>query len=237
LTFVLVQRLSPDFKSLMGDLLARRTKVAIHRVQHGMPIERDAIYLIPPKTDMTLSCGRLWLSELDHKPGNNMPIDIFLTSLAQDMGNRAIAVILSGTGSDGSRGVREIHEKGGLVVIQDPDTARFDSMPRAAIGTGVEGLAAILAKHPDLALVDIGLPGLSGYDVARPVRADPATAKIRLIALTGHGRAADHRKAREAGFDEHIVKPLRREALMRVLRGEPPDATEADAEGKQPGNG
>ena len=90
LSFVLVQHLSPDFKSLMDELLARHTKIAIHRVQHGMPIERDAIYLIPPKTNMMLSDGRLWLSDQEPKSGPNLPIDIFLRSLAQSAGNRAI---------------------------------------------------------------------------------------------------------------------------------------------------
>ena len=165
LSFVLVQHLSPDFKSLMDELLARHTKIAIHRVQHGMPIERDAIYLIPPKTNMMLSDGRLWLSDQEPKLGPNLPIDIFLRSLAQSAGNRAIAVILSGTGSDGSRGVREVHEKGGLVVAQDPDTAGFDGMPKAAIGTGVVDLVLAPEAMPGRILQYIGHPdGLASPD-------------------------------------------------------------------------
>jgi two-component system, chemotaxis family, CheB/CheR fusion protein len=165
LSFVLVQHLSPDFKSLMDELLARHTKIAIHRVQHGMPIERNAIYLIPPKTNMMLDDGRLWLSDQEPKSGLNLPIDIFLRSLAQDAGDRAIGVILSGTGSDGSRGVREIHDKGGLVVVQDPDSAGFDGMPKAAIGTGVVDLVLPPEAMPGRILQYMGHPsGLGASD-------------------------------------------------------------------------
>ena len=137
LAFVVVQHLSPDFKSMMNELLARHTKMRIHRIEHEMEIEANTIYLIPPKKNLVVSNGKLILA--DHEPSQtlNLPIDIFFRSLAQDVGERAIGVVLSGTGSDGSRGVREIHEAGGLVVVQDEDSAKFDGMPRAAIATGL----------------------------------------------------------------------------------------------------
>ena len=103
LSFVIVQHLSPDFKSLMDELLARHTKMPIHRVEDGMAIQPNAIYLIPRKKNMVLAFGKLILMDQDQKHGPNLPIDIFFQSLAQDMGDRAIAVVLSGTGSDGSR--------------------------------------------------------------------------------------------------------------------------------------
>jgi two-component system CheB/CheR fusion protein len=137
LAFVVVQHLSPDFKSLMNELLARHTKLAIHRVTDGMLIESDAIYLIPPKKEMIVSGGKLLLTDKDPAQGLSLPIDTFLRSLAHEYGRQAIAVILSGTGSDGSRGIRAIHEAGGLVIVQDEETANFDGMPRSAIDTGV----------------------------------------------------------------------------------------------------
>ena len=140
LTFVIVQHLSPDFKSLMDELLARHTKLPIYRVEDGMAIQPNAIYLIPRKKNMVLSFGKLMLTDQDQKPGPNLPIDIFFQSLAQDMGDRAIGVVLSGTGSDGSRGLKEIHEAGGLVIVQDPDTSAFDGMPKAALATGLADL-------------------------------------------------------------------------------------------------
>ena len=137
LAFVVVQHLSPDFKSLMNELLARHTKLEIHRVTDGMVIEPNSIYLIPPKKDMIVSDGRLLLTDKDPSHGLSLPIDTFMRSLAHEYGRNAIGVILSGTGSDGSRGIVAIHEAGGYVIVQDEASAFFDGMPRSAIDTGV----------------------------------------------------------------------------------------------------
>ena len=137
MAFVIVQHLSPDFKSLMDELLGRHTMLPIHLVEDGMPVEADHVYLIPAKKEMIISGGRLLLSERDRQQELTLPIDMFFRSLAQDCGADAIAIVLSGGGSDGSRGIRHIREAGGLVVAQDLDSAQFDGMPRAAIDTGV----------------------------------------------------------------------------------------------------
>src|SRR5687768_14838428 len=137
MAFVVVQHLSPDFKSLMDELLARHTDLPIHLVEDGMLVEADHVYLIPPKKEMIISGGRLLLSERDRQQELTLPIDVFFRSLAQDCGSRAIAIVLSGGGSDGSRGIRHVHDAGGLVLAQDLESAQFDGMPRAAIETGV----------------------------------------------------------------------------------------------------
>lgn len=137
MAFVVIQHLSPDFKSLMDELLARYTNLPIHRAEEGMLVEANSVYLIPPKKEMIVANGRLLLTDKDPKQPLTMPIDIFLRSLAQDFGDRAIGVILSGTGSDGSRGIRDIHHAGGLVISESRSTAKFDGMPQAAIDTGV----------------------------------------------------------------------------------------------------
>jgi two-component system, chemotaxis family, CheB/CheR fusion protein len=137
LAFVVVQHLSPDFKSLMNELLARHTKLAIHRVTDGMTIEANSIYPIPPKKDMIVSDGRLLLTDKDPGQGLSLPIDTFMRSLAHEYGRNSIAVILSGTGSDGSRGIVAIHEAGGYVIVHDEASAIFEGMPRSAIDTGV----------------------------------------------------------------------------------------------------
>ena len=118
MAFVVIQHLSPDFKSLMDELLRRHTAMAIHRVEDGMVVEPNAIYLIPPKKDMIISGGRLLLTDKDPSQGFSLPIDTFFRSLAQDAGDRAIGIVLSGTGSDGSRGIRDIHDAGGLVLCR-----------------------------------------------------------------------------------------------------------------------
>ena len=137
MAFVIVQHLSPDFKSLMDELLGRHTELPIHLVEDGMPVEADHVYLIPAKKEMIISGGRLLLSERDRQQELTLPIDMFFRSLAQDCGERAIAIVLSGGGSDGSRGICHVREAGGLVLAQDLDSAQFDGMPRAAIESGV----------------------------------------------------------------------------------------------------
>jgi two-component system CheB/CheR fusion protein len=137
LAFVIVQHLSPDFKSLMSELLSRWTKMRIAVVEDGMNIEPDRIYLMPPKKLMILSGGQLWLKDKFPEDELFMPIDQFFRSLAQDQGSKAIGIILSGTGTDGSRGIKAIQQSGGYVIAQDSDSAKFDGMPRSAVETGV----------------------------------------------------------------------------------------------------
>ncbi len=137
MAFVVLQHLSPDFKSMMSELLGRDTAMTIHRAEDGMPVEADSIYLLPPKKEMIIEDGRLRLTDKDRSKGLALPIDIFLESLARECGSKAIAIILSGSGSDGSRGVIEIARYGGFVISESPKTAKFDSMPASAQASGV----------------------------------------------------------------------------------------------------
>src|SRR5687768_11546850 len=125
MAFVVVQHLSPDFKSLMDELLTPHTQMQIHRAEDGMLVEPDHIYLMPPKNEMSVAGGRLQLTERDPSKGLSLPIDSFFRSMAEDVGTRGIAVVLSGTGSDGSRGIRAVHEAGGLVIAQTESSAKF----------------------------------------------------------------------------------------------------------------
>ena len=161
MAFVIVQHLSPDFKSLMDELLARHTPLPIHLVEDGMPVEADHIYLIPAKKEMIVSGGRLLLSERGPQQELTLPIDVFFRSLAQDYGSKAVAIVLSGGGSDGSRGISHVHETGGLVLVQDLESAQFDGMPKAAIETGVvdhtlrpEDMPRLLLERAEGSLAD-----------------------------------------------------------------------------------
>jgi two-component system CheB/CheR fusion protein len=166
MAFVIVQHLSPDFKSLMDELLARHTALPIHLVEDGMPVEANHVYLIPPKKEMIISGGRLLLSERDRQQELALPIDTFFRSLAQDCGRAAIAIVLSGGGSDGSRGVRHVHEAGGLVLLQDPASAQFDGMPRAARDAGVADFILAPEEMPHVLLEHAAERGRSGRDAA-----------------------------------------------------------------------
>jgi len=133
LSFVIIQHLSPDYKSLLVDLVSKHTHMKVFEAAQSLEVKRNCIYVIPPKKLMTISGGRLRLSDkLQGDKSPNTAIDIFLRTLADDKGEKAIAIILSGTGSDGTKGAEAIKAGGGIVLVQDPATARFDGMPRSA---------------------------------------------------------------------------------------------------------
>lgn len=134
---VIVQHLSPNFKSLMAELLSRNTELPIQEVKEGTTIKPGHVYLIPAKKNMAIKNGILHLTNKPKRHELNLPIDIFFKSLAQDKGSRAIAIVLSGTGSDGTRGIRAIKEAGGMLMVQSPQDAQFDGMPNSAIATGL----------------------------------------------------------------------------------------------------
>ncbi len=136
LPFIVIQHLSPDHKSMMADLLGRYTSMPIKLVEEGMPIEPNHVYLIPAGTIMRVVGGHFVLTQKQPHV-LSLPIDIFFTSLAEDYGSKSIGVILSGTGSDGTRGVYAINEVGGFLLAQTPHEAKFNGMPNSAIGTGL----------------------------------------------------------------------------------------------------
>lgn len=136
MAFVVVQHLSPDHKSMMSDLLARYTKMPIKVVEHGMLLQADSVYLIPAGNLMRIEGNKFLLTKKSPHVFT-LPIDIFFNSLAQHYQSHSIGVILSGTGSDGTRGAYAINEAGGLLLAQAPHTAKFDGMPNSIIATGL----------------------------------------------------------------------------------------------------
>jgi two-component system CheB/CheR fusion protein len=139
-SFVVIQHLSPDYKSLMAELLAKHTDMQVHEATEDMPLKPNCIYLIPTQKTLTLSNGKLQLQEKVRNNHPNTAIDIFFESLATDKGEKAVGIILSGTGSDGTKGIAAIKNHGGTIVVQDPVTAEFDGMPNSAIATGYADL-------------------------------------------------------------------------------------------------
>lgn len=148
LSFVIIQHLSPHYKSLMVELLSKHTRMPVKRIDDGMNIERNEVYLIPPSKNVTVFHNKLLLTEQNHTSGINLPIDLFLRSLAEDVGERAVGIILSGTGSDGTRGIRAIKEIGGMVMVQDEESAKFDGMPKNAYATGLADFILPPEKMP-----------------------------------------------------------------------------------------
>ncbi len=148
LAFVVVQHLSPDFKSVMDELLTRLTPLTVVKVQQPTSIAKNCIYLLPPSKEMVVADNKLVLVERMADTHVHLPISRFFVSLAEAFGPRAVAIVLSGTGSDGSTGIAAVQAAGGAVFVQSRESAKFDGMPRSAIATG---LADAVLSPKDLA--------------------------------------------------------------------------------------
>ncbi|WP_240722558.1 chemotaxis protein CheB [Poseidonocella sp. HB161398] len=140
IAMVLVQHLDPDHESLLQDLLRKRTETPVHTIHQDMAVEPGNIYLIPPGRALTIENGVLKLASFESPRGQRRPIDVFFESLGRDRGDRAVGIVLSGTGSDGAEGIKALKAAGGLVFAQDPVQSRYDGMPKSAIATGAVDL-------------------------------------------------------------------------------------------------
>lgn len=136
LSYVVVQHMAPQHRSMLSQLLGRQTKLRVVEISDGMKVESDVIYVTPPNRDLEIHRGKLLLREPHSSLGPKPSVDQFFTSLAEDQGENAIGVILSGTGSDGAHGIRAIKAAGGITIAQDEGTAKYTGMPRSAIDTG-----------------------------------------------------------------------------------------------------
>lgn len=135
MAFVIIQHLAPDHKSMLADILGKYSAMPVTEIKNDMRVERNHIYMIPPKYNVVIDADILHLQEYNVEKINH-PIDIFFRSMAAAYENRSVAVILSGTGSDGTNGIRSIKEQNGVIIVQSPESAKFDGMPRNAIATG-----------------------------------------------------------------------------------------------------
>ncbi|MHC2301491.1 two-component system CheB/CheR fusion protein [Rhizobium mongolense USDA 1844] len=138
--FVVVLHLDPKHESEMAHILSARTAMPVAQVREGMPVERDHVYVIAPDTELRVQEGKLRVSRPSTSRGPRHPVDVLFASIASSKRERAIAIVLSGTGNNGSQGLREIRAEGGMSLVQAPETAKFDGMPRSAI-------AADMADH------------------------------------------------------------------------------------------
>jgi len=148
MAFVIIQHLDPTHKGIMSELLQRTTTMRVIQVKDRTTVQPDCVYVIPPNKDMSILRGTLHLFEPAAPRGLRLPIDYFFRSLAQDQLEHSVGVILSGMGSDGTLGLRAIKEKAGVVLVQDPATAKFDSMPRSAISAGLADIVAPVGELP-----------------------------------------------------------------------------------------
>ena len=135
--FIVAQHLSPTHKSMLVQLLSRETKLLVSEAKNGDTVEPNNIYITPPDNEISISGGKIWLQRPKGGIGPKPSVDILFQSLAEDIKENAIGIILSGTGSDGAIGVRHIKSTGGFVIVQEPQTAKYNGMPLASIETGL----------------------------------------------------------------------------------------------------
>lgn len=164
MAFVLIQHLDPDHESMMADLLTKYTEMPVRQADEQVRIQPNHVYMIPPNKFLKIADGGLFLEEPVKQRGVRMPIDHFFRSLAEDRGQRAVGVILSGTASDGSIGIKEIKAAGGMTMVQRPDSAEYDGMPRNAVATRAVDFVASIEEMPDILLKYADHPYLNGDD-------------------------------------------------------------------------
>ncbi len=212
---VFVQHLDPNHHSMLAEILARSTAMPVSEATDGMPMEANHVYVIPANADLTISSGALKLALRTQTPGLHMPIDRFLRSVADQCGSRAIGVILSGTGSDGSAGVQAIKAAGGMTFAQHAATAKFTSMPQAAVATG----CVDFVLPPERIAAELVRIGRHPY-IAGPLRAQqertPAADEERfgsILAILHRATGIDFSLYREKMIKRRI---LRRLALRNI---------------------
>ncbi|RJQ43349.1 MAG: PAS domain-containing protein [Nitrospiraceae bacterium] len=158
MAFVLVPHLDPTHKSIIGEILKKYTEMKIIQAEDGLKVRPNCIYLIPPDKNIAILHGTLQLIEPAERRGLRHPIDYFFRTLAEDQGEKAVAIILSGTGTEGTLGIKAVKGEGGLVIVQDPKTAKYDGMPRSAITTDMVDYILPPANMPEMLMKFLSRP-------------------------------------------------------------------------------
>ncbi len=226
MAFVVVQHLSSTYRSLMAELLAPRTRMRIFHAETGMRLEPNCIYLNPPKRDLFILDGVVELHDVDPAQLPPLPIDRFFRSLAEYARERAIAVVLSGCGTDGSRGIAAVKEHGGLVVVQEASSAKFDGMPSSALRTGATDLVGTPAQMPAALLRHLGRPKVKP-DAADQAGSVSPTDSEEILALLRTRYNIDFKMYKPAMVQRRIERRLvisrfgSMEAFLDTLRNDP----------------
>jgi len=194
LAYVVVQHLDPTVKGMLPELLQRVSKMEVFQATDRLSVKPDRVYVIPPNKSMSVLKGKIHLFDPVEARGLRMPIDFFFRSLADDSNEMSVGVILSGMGSDGCIGLRAIKEKGGIVMVQEPDTAKFDSMPHSAIDSVMVDIIAPPGELPEKLLSYLKhVPSLLS-DTEADIKDKSALEKIIILLRTHNGNDFSHYK-------------------------------------------
>jgi two-component system CheB/CheR fusion protein len=189
MAFVVIQHLDPTRKGIMVELLQRTTKMIVSQTRDRTIIRPNCVYLIPPNKNMSILHGVLYLLDFTAPRGLRLPIDFFFRSLAEDQQERSIGVILSGMGSDGTLGIKAIKENAGIVFVQEPSSAKFDSMPRSAIDTGLADVVALIDEIPGKIVTYLRFaPHIAKQGLVVDDKASSALEKIMILLRSKTGQ-------------------------------------------------
>lgn len=204
MAFVVVQHMAPNYNSMLSEIISRYTRMQVHDVKDGMAVKPDCVYIIPPNRDMVIQDGMLHLLEPAKARGHRMPIDSFFRSLASDQQEQAIGIVLSGTGNDGTLGVRAIKAEGGIVMAQNPESSEYNGMPLSAIETGLVDYVLTPAEMP-AQLLDY-VSHMSEKKIHPSSHAEEAMKKIfnQLLTQTGH----DFSQYKQKTIDRRIMRRM-----------------------------
>ena len=230
LSFVVIQHLSPGTKSVMRELLQAKTKMAVHLVENGRKIEPDRIYVNPPGMEVSLLGRTLQLTEPRGGKAPLFPIDSFFRSLAESEKEKAICVILSGTGTDGTLGLRAVKEEGGVVIVQDANQAKFDGMPRSAVGTGIVDMVLPVEKMAEKILSYVKQPRLTVAETGERVHETLKSFLERILLLIRDRTGVDFTDYKQSSIHRRIERRMAihqidsREDYFRYLEENPSEA-------------
>lgn len=213
MAFIVVQHLDPKGESHLVDLLSRHTSLKVRPARDELPIKPNHVYVCIPNRDLVVKDGHLRLLDTEAERSQRRPIDRLFDSMASEYGDRAIAVILSGTAADGSRGIAAIKSAGGMVMVQDPETAEFDGMPRSAIATGLADLVLPIAAMPEVLQ---RLAAKSSGDAGLALDGDPREAEDPADDSTLHNILSVLKSQFDYDFSDYKRPTLMRRTQRRM---------------------
>lgn len=229
LAFVVVQQLSPDRQSLLAEIVARHTAMPVVQVKDGMKVQPDRVYVIAPGRTLTIYRGTLRLGKPIDESSHRRPVDDFFRSLADEQRERAVCVIMSGMGSNGTAGARTVKAVGGLCIAQDPDSAKFPAMPRALIDAGLADFVLPLREIPDVVLRYVSHPYAKGVKFAQAQAGRERDALDEILALIKNRVRHDFTVYRKPTVIRRIQRRMGLNQLatmteyVRLLRQAPPE--------------
>ena len=215
--FVVIQHLDPTHQSLTAELLSKHARMPVVQVEHDTPAAPDRVYVIPPNRYLSIDNGTLRLTAPTEPRGMRMPVDLFLRSLARDQKERAVGIILSGTGTDGALGLKEIKAAGGMSMAQAPETAQYDGMPRSAILTaGVDHVLPV-DRMPEMVLQYLRHAYVRRGTDAAPALADQAVDDVMPVLAILHARSKfDFRCYKKESLRRRVQRRMSLHHLTRL---------------------